>query len=205
MNVEGLTRWIRPLKNRVVNMIARAVVAAVDDAKKFQVVQLDLLEGETRNEIERVQNYGFTSVPHAGAEAAVIFVGGRRDHGLAIAVDDRRYRIRNLESGEVAVYNDTGAKIVFKASGDIELTPKPGQVVALAGALSSVPKGEDLNTAIATLGGAIAAAVTAMGSAGPALPMVGSVAAVAGTAITTAVTSFNASAAAALSTKAKLS
>lgn len=132
MRIEDLSRWIAPLKNRVANMVARAVVSAVDDAKKVQVVQLDLLEGETRNEVERLQNYGFTSKPRAGAEAAVIFVGGRRDHGLAIAVDDRRYRVTNLESGEVAVYNDTGAKIVFKANGDIELTPKPGQKVKVA-------------------------------------------------------------------------
>lgn len=132
MRIEDLSRWIAPLKNRVANMVARAVVSAVDDAKKIQIVQLDLLEGETRDEIERLQNYGFTSNPRTGAEAAVIFVGGRRDHGLAIAVDDRRYRLKNLESGEVAVYNDTGAKIVFKANGDIELTPKPGQKVKVA-------------------------------------------------------------------------
>jgi phage gp45-like len=132
MRIEDLSRWIAPLKNRVTNMIARATVSAVDDAKKIQIVQLDLLEGETRDEIERLQNYGFTSNPRTGAEAAVIFVGGRRDHGLAIAVDDRRYRIANLESGEVAVFNDTGAKIVFKANGDIELTPKPGQKVKVS-------------------------------------------------------------------------
>lgn len=132
MNVDGLTRWIAPLKNRVANMVARAVVSAIDDSKKIQLVQLDLLEGETRNEVERFQNYGFTSKPRSGAEAVVLFVGGRRDHGLAIAVDDRRYRFINLSDGEVAVYNDTGARIVFKANGDIELVPKPGQKVKVS-------------------------------------------------------------------------
>lgn len=132
MNVDGLTRWIAPLKNRVANMVARAVVSAIDDSKKIQLVQLDLLEGETRNEVERFQNYGFTSKPRSGAEAVVLFVGGRRDHGLAIVVDDRRYRFINLSDGEVAVYNDTGARIVFKANGDIELVPKPGQKVKVS-------------------------------------------------------------------------
>jgi phage gp45-like len=135
ITLEDLSRWIAPLKNRVANMIARAVVSVVDDSKKIQIVQLDLLEGETRSEIERLQEYGFTSNPRPGAEAAVIFVGGRRDHGLCVAVDDRRYRVKDLGAGEVAVYNDTGAKLVFKANGDIELTPKAGQKLKVAGSV----------------------------------------------------------------------
>jgi phage gp45-like len=125
-------RALRPIARRVDNMIARATVKKSDDAKKIQELQIGLLAGEVRDEVERFQNYGFTAVPLEGAEAAVIFVGGRRDHGLAIAVDDRRYRIKSLESGEVCVYNHTGAKIVFKANGDVEVTPKSGQKLKIA-------------------------------------------------------------------------
>lgn len=126
MASDPLDRKLGPLARRVASMVARAVVKVVDEAKKMQLVQVVLSEGETRDEVERPQNYGFSSVPLDGAEAVVVFVGGRRDHGLAIAVDDRRYRIRNLESGEVAVYDRTGSKIVLKANGDIELTPSSG-------------------------------------------------------------------------------
>ncbi len=202
--LEALGKFVKPLSNRIANMVGRAVLRVADDAKQIQIVQVDLLEGETRDDIERFQNYGFTSRPRDGAEAVVLFVGGRRDHGLCIAVDDRRHRLKNLESGEVAIYNDAGAKVVLKASGEIELTPGPGEVVSLAGLGASVAKGEALNTAITTLGTAIAAALTTMG-AGGATPMPGTLATAAGTAITTAVTAFNSSAAAALSTRVKLS
>jgi phage gp45-like len=56
-----------------------------------------------------------------GAEAVVLFVGGRREHGLVVAVDDRRYRLKGLEKGEVALYNKAGGKVVLKADGSIEV------------------------------------------------------------------------------------
>jgi phage baseplate assembly protein V len=119
--IDAMSRLLAPLRARVANMVSRAVVQLVDDSAKMQLLQLGLLSDETREEIERFQNYGFTSNPKADAEAVVLFVGGRRDHGLAIAVDDRRYRLKNLESGEVAVYNDVGSKIVLHHNGDIEV------------------------------------------------------------------------------------
>ena len=133
MTLDDLRRVLRPLHVRISNLIGRAVVKATDDAKKVQELQVDLLDSETRDEVERFQEYGFSSVPLAGAEAVVVFVNGRRDHGLAIGVEDRRYRIINLSGGEVALYNNTGAKIVMKANGDIELTPKAGQQIKLVG------------------------------------------------------------------------
>ncbi len=110
------------IKTRIANMVTRAVVKLVDDAKKFQELQVDMLNGETRDEVERVQNYGFTSVPLAGAEAVAVCVGGRRDHSIVIACDDRRYRLKGLTNGEVAIYTDEGDKIVMKRGGTIELT-----------------------------------------------------------------------------------
>jgi phage gp45-like len=133
VNLDSLNRWIAPLRNRVLNLVARAVVKLADDGKALQELQLSVLAGEVRDGVERFQNYGFTSVPKDGAEAIVIAVGGRREHLLAIAVDDRRYRESDLESGEVAIYNHTGAKIVMKANGDIEATPKAGQKFKVVG------------------------------------------------------------------------
>lgn len=133
MTLNDLARLLAPLRSRVLNMVARAVISGVDDSKKLQLLQLGILAGETHDELERFQEYGFSSVPRDGAEAVVIFPGGTRDHGLAIGVEDRRYRIKGLAGGEVAVYNDTGAKIVMRASGDIDLVPKTGQKVKVTG------------------------------------------------------------------------
>lgn len=96
------------LEGRVRGMVARAIVRLVDDARKAQELQLELLAGEGQDAVERFQNYGLTSVPHAGAEALVVFAGGLRSHGVVLAVEDRRYRLTGLEDGEVALFDDLG-------------------------------------------------------------------------------------------------
>ncbi len=130
--VDTIGRMLRPVSNRVSNLVSRGVLKLVDDAKKFQALQVELLDGEIRDDVERVQNYGFTSVPVEGAEVVAVCVGGKRDHAVVIAVDDRQYRLRNLESGEVAVYDKTGSKFLLKANGNIEITPSSG-TLALVG------------------------------------------------------------------------
>lgn len=122
MKLSDVQRLLRPLRNNLANVLSRAVVKMVDDAKKWQELQLQLGPDEVRDQVERPQQYGFTSVPLAGAEAVVAFVGGRRDHGVVLAVDDRRYRVKSLQPGEVAIYTDQGDKVVFKRGGTIEFT-----------------------------------------------------------------------------------
>jgi len=125
-----------PILNRLANLISRVVLSRVDDSKKMQAVQLTALDGETRENVERVQNYGFTSVPLAGAEGVAVFVGGYRDHGLVVAMDDRRYRPTGLQAGEVALYSSGGTKVLLKANGDVEITPASGSVKVIGDVLA---------------------------------------------------------------------
>ena len=100
---------IRDLSNRVMMMFARGVVRRVTDTNGRQQLQVELLKDELRDDIEHMQNYGFTS--HAkGGDVAVAFIGGNREQGIVLAVDDRRYRI-TLVAGEVAMYDDLGNKV----------------------------------------------------------------------------------------------
>src|SRR4030095_16989297 len=101
------------LSRRVAMTTTRGRMALVDDKKKLQQVQLQLLADETKDNVERFQQYGFTSVSLEGAEALAIFLGGGRDHAIVVAIDDRRHRLTELKPGDVAIYNDTGAKIVI--------------------------------------------------------------------------------------------
>lgn len=103
------------------NLVARAVLALVDDARKLQSVQVDLLDGETRADVERFQQYGLSSVPEPGAEAVMLAVGGSRSHMVAVAVDDRRYRPRDLKEGEVCLYSKFGDRFLLKDDGTIEV------------------------------------------------------------------------------------
>lgn len=111
-----------PFKRRIMLMVGRAVLRLVNDGTKLQTLQISLLDGEVRDGVERVQEYGFTSHPLPGAECAAVFLGGNRDHGLVIAIDDRRYRLTALAAGEVALYDDLGKSLVLKRNGDIEIT-----------------------------------------------------------------------------------
>ena len=112
------------LRNRVMLMLGRAVLSAISDGGGVQVVQATLLEDEIRGDLERFQEYGFTSVPLPGAEALVAFIGGNRDHGVVVAVEDRRYRMCGLKGGEVAIYTDEGDFAHFKRDNNIEVQTK---------------------------------------------------------------------------------
>lgn len=116
------------IESRVRGMIGRAIVRLVDDAHQAQELQLELLDSESQDAVERLQNYGFTAHPHPGAEAMIGFVGGLRSHGVVIAVEDRRYRLQGLEQGEVALYDDLG-NVVKLGRNAIEITAETRLVV----------------------------------------------------------------------------
>lgn len=118
---ESLDRLLQPIWRRLRLIVSRGVVNRSDDARKLQGLQVSLLADETAL-MERFQDYGFTSRPQDGAEAIALAVGGARGHLVAIAVDDRRYRMTDLKNGEVAIYTDEGDVIHFKRGRNIEIT-----------------------------------------------------------------------------------
>jgi phage baseplate assembly protein V len=110
------------LSRRIAMGTTRGRMALVNDAKKLQQVQVELLADETKDDVERFQQYGFTSVPLEGAEALVVFLGGGRDHGIVFAIDDRRYRLTKLEAGDVALYTDEGTSIILTRDRTIKIS-----------------------------------------------------------------------------------
>ncbi|MCG3177414.1 MAG: hypothetical protein MOGMAGMI_02388 [Candidatus Omnitrophica bacterium] len=126
-------KLLAPLSRRLRLMASRAVLSLISDATGMQIVQVKLLNGEVRDGIERVQNYGFTSVPLPGAEAIFLSLGGDRDHGIVITADDRRYRIKGLQGGEVAIYTDED-----KAGADHRIHFKRGKEIHLVAGASSI-------------------------------------------------------------------
>ncbi len=119
--IDQMQRMMAPIHRRIMLAIGRAVLNAVSDGGKVQLVQASLLDDETRDKVERMAEYGFTSVPLAGAQAVVVCVGGERGHGVVIATGDARHRLSGLQPGEVALYTDEGDKIVLKRGKLIEI------------------------------------------------------------------------------------
>lgn len=110
----------RALARRIRMLVARGVVQLVDDSLKVQGMQLTLFAGEVA-QVQRFQEYGFTSVPFEGAEAIAAAVAGVRSHLVVLAVDDGRYRKKDLQPGEVALYTDEGDYLHFKRGKIVEI------------------------------------------------------------------------------------
>ena len=123
IGIETIKRLLTPLTNRIRLVIGRCVLTAINDAGGLQRVQLAALAGETLDQRERFQQYGFTSHPHPGCEAVMVSVGGVRNNAVVIACDDRRYRLRGLRPGEVAIHDDTGGRVHLTRTGITVSTP----------------------------------------------------------------------------------
>lgn len=122
MTIDELRRFIAPLTRRVMLMVSRGTLGPIDDSTDLQRGQVTMLAGETRDRVERVQPFGFSSVPLPGSDALIICVGGNRDHPVVVNVDDRRFRPTGLGAGEVCIYSSqTGHRITLKADRSIEI------------------------------------------------------------------------------------
>lgn len=108
--------------------MARGVLRKVYDDKKQQLVDVDVLADEKKRKREHWLPYGFTAVPHAGAEALTAFLQGSRAHPVIVAIADRRYRLTELASGEVAIHDDQGQKVHFKRDRTIVVSSKPVEI-----------------------------------------------------------------------------
>lgn len=130
--ISQLNRFLEPLRIKIRMLVSRTIVSLVDDSTNMQLVQLNLMKDEIKDKVERVQNYGFTSHPKPNAQGVVLFVSGNRDQGLVIAVDDSRYRVKNLPEGGVAVYDHDGNFIKLTENAGIEINAQNKKVVVRA-------------------------------------------------------------------------
>lgn len=118
-------------------MLSRAILTLVDDSKGLQTLQVELLSDEAQDGVERFGEYGLASRPKAGAEAIAASVGGLRSHMVVIGIEDRRFRLKNLAEGEVALYDDLGQVVHLKRDGiaiesPLKVTLEAPQVVVNA-------------------------------------------------------------------------
>lgn len=99
------------------SLVQRGVVSKVDASKKMQTMNLRLRSGATPTNVEHWERYGVTYNPREGAEVLAMAIGGDPDHLAVIDAADRRYRMTELKSGELAVHDDQGQMVHFKRGG----------------------------------------------------------------------------------------
>jgi phage baseplate assembly protein V len=116
--------------SRLGMMLGRCSLALVNAASKMQTLQVRLLAGEVKDGIEHFEPYGYTANPHPGAEGVAAFFGGDRSHGVVLCIADRRFRLKGLKPGEVALYTDEGDCLHFKRGRELEIQTMTLRVTA---------------------------------------------------------------------------
>lgn len=99
---------LSPLWRRILNLVGRGRLTAIDDSGPVQVVQVQLGGDELKDDTPNVQHYGFASSPPPGTDVVVVFIAGERTNGAIVATNHQDSRLRNLLVGDVALYDLRG-------------------------------------------------------------------------------------------------
>jgi len=108
----------------------RGVLGIANTAPNIALVQIAGLTGETVQDNELFQHYGYSSNPPAGSAVIVLPLGGKSSQGVIIASEHAQFRVKNLKPGEVAIYTAEGDSIVLKNGHLIEVTTQTLKITA---------------------------------------------------------------------------
>jgi phage baseplate assembly protein V len=128
-------RIIGTLRSKVFLSAGRGTLKTSDNSKSTAKMQGEFLKDEIISDIEKMEDYGFSSRPEEGAQIVAIFIDGNREQGLVVRSHDRRYRPVDLQPGEACMYHKDGSRVTMKANGDIELdvTGSGGNIILKTG------------------------------------------------------------------------
>jgi phage gp45-like len=120
------TSSARRLGGRLLRLIGVGRLSVIDDAGDQQRAQVNIgAQGDSDLEevidhAPRLGDYGVAYRPPDGSEALMLFLGGRRSTAMILATGHRATRVKNLQPGEVQIYNGlTGKFVKFCADGKI--------------------------------------------------------------------------------------
>lgn len=133
MKSDALRLLLRPLWRRVQSMVGRGLITRVDDGEGLQRLQVTLLKGEVRDDVQVLGHYGLVSRPLEGGEALILFLQGNPDHGIAVATDDRNRRPQDVEPGESGLWSVHGTEVRLKANGDVLVRVASGAKLEVLG------------------------------------------------------------------------
>lgn len=105
-------------------MVGKCVITAINTSGDTSKVQINLLADTTQDDVDFWQHYGFTSAPPADTRALMVSVGGNQDHGVVIATENGKFRIKDLKPGETCIYSEWGDKIHFKENNVVDFKTK---------------------------------------------------------------------------------
>lgn len=144
-----LMRFLNPIKRRLYLLFGRAILTAMDNSGESQIVQITLLKDETVTDIERMQDFGFDSVPPVDTSDAIVgFINGNRDHGVILKMQTKSLRPKDLVKGETAIYSakdkEDGHRIHLKDDGTTENISGSSKIVNQNGKVALGVTGKEL-------------------------------------------------------------
>lgn len=83
------------------------------------LIKAKFLEGEVRSEIPNFQNFGFASNAPEGSKVLCLFIAGSRENGVVVATDLESAKPKNLEEGEVALFNNFGCQVLINKDNEV--------------------------------------------------------------------------------------
>ncbi len=156
MTREGLKllgQLLSPIRAQLWSMVRPATTSGATSGgadRPGLSARADVVGDEVHDSAEVLEQYGFASVPPDGSQGVLLCPAGDTGHPILTGVGNPGQRIGGLAGGESAVYvgtvGDTGARVVCRASGSIEIQPSAGEVARigpLAGVALPVARSSD--------------------------------------------------------------
>jgi phage baseplate assembly protein V len=109
---------IRRIINRVKNILSQGLIRSVDDSTDIQLVKVAGKSGDVSDEIERIQNYGLSSVPPNDCESIIARLNGDTESSFVIACDNCSDRPKGKDIGDTNLYSIHGQNIEMNSSGN---------------------------------------------------------------------------------------
>lgn len=137
---------MKNIMDKIKNMMARGVVSLIEG----QGYQVTLLDGETRSNLEHLQEFGLASTKPDGIKGNGIccFYGGNRGNGSLLVMEFPTVK-PPTDAGETVLYNAFDAAVKLNKASEVELD---GTVVKLKGTSNlGIIKIVELTTAINAL------------------------------------------------------
>jgi len=142
------SRDLRSVVQRMRLMVAKALLLSVDDSSRIQLTKVSGLSGEIYDRVERLQNYGFSSVPPVGSESLTFEVGGSQDHLVTTFCDSSTLRPTGSNPGESLQWTQYGHRVHCKADGSLSVHAPVGPV-----SITTNTCGVELNAGRVTING----------------------------------------------------
>ena len=141
-------RSIERLWRRVSNLVGFGRITATDDTGGVHKAQIKLGQDEIRDATPVLALYGMHSHAPPGSDVTVLFNGGDRSNGLAIASGNQGARPRGTQAGEVALYDNQGQQVFIGRNGiRIVGAGLPVTIDATAGCTINAAAGLTINAA----------------------------------------------------------